>query len=481
MTISSRGSPTRSSAVRSIPPSSRPCCAPATGRVRPPRHLVAAAGGRRPRLPRRRRAPLRDRLLVLSGLGTGRHAVPVPGGGTRRGDRPASGRPPGLGGRAGRHRRLCRLRPRLRHLGVRHGGRPGFGIAASLAATAIVLGLHAALRIVRLTGWGLSASLVAFTGFCTDAGGLAERLHGSLVAGAAGGRRGAHRRAAPAAVARRFRGGLAVGGSPGDGRRRGRDGRHELRRSGPWHALLTLVVGASLMAAARCDMPSLMWMGALGSLVWLATLAVVVGSSAGWARRRDRLRSRAGCARGARRPPARAGAGHAGVIVPAPVIAPPRSSALDPHRIARFEDDAVVLLDQTRLPGEAVEMRLQTWQEVAAAIRGMVVRGAPAIGIAAAYGVALAAARSGAESVDGAARGRRPCVLGPRRDPADGRQPALGDGAHARVRAGALPRRRTRCGPRCAPRPSRCTPTRSSAAAASAATGRSSCAPAPRC
>jgi methylthioribose-1-phosphate isomerase len=83
------------------------------------------------------------------------------------------------------------------------------------------------------------------------------------------------------------------------------------------------------------------------------------------------------------------------------VIAPPRSSALDSHRIARFEDDAVVLLDQTRLPGEVVEVRLQTWQEVAAAIRAMVVRGAPAIGIAAAYGVVLAAARSGAESVDG--------------------------------------------------------------------------------
>ncbi len=56
-----------------------------------------------------------------------------------------------------------------------------------------------------------------------------------------------------------------------------------------------------------------------------------------------------------------------------------------------------MLLDQTRLPGEVVEMRLHTWQEVAAAIRSMVVRGAPAIGIAAAYGVALAAARSGAD------------------------------------------------------------------------------------
>jgi methylthioribose-1-phosphate isomerase len=73
---------------------------------------------------------------------------------------------------------------------------------------------------------------------------------------------------------------------------------------------------------------------------------------------------------------------------------------LDPHRIARIDDDAVVLLDQTRLPGEAVEVRLHTWQEVAAAIRSMVVRGAPAIGVAAAYGVALAAARSRAESVE---------------------------------------------------------------------------------
>jgi methylthioribose-1-phosphate isomerase len=81
-------------------------------------------------------------------------------------------------------------------------------------------------------------------------------------------------------------------------------------------------------------------------------------------------------------------------------LAPPRTSVLEPHRIARLEDDAVVLLDQTRLPGETVEVRLETWQEVAAAIRGMVVRGAPAIGIAAAYGVALAARRSAAGSVE---------------------------------------------------------------------------------
>jgi methylthioribose-1-phosphate isomerase len=82
------------------------------------------------------------------------------------------------------------------------------------------------------------------------------------------------------------------------------------------------------------------------------------------------------------------------------VIAPPRTDVLAPHRIARLEEDAVVLLDQTRLPAEVVEVRLASWQEVAGAIRSMVVRGAPAIGITAAYGVALAAIRSRAGSVE---------------------------------------------------------------------------------
>jgi len=52
-----------------------------------------------------------------------------------------------------------------------------------------------------------------------------------------------------------------------------------------------------------------------------------------------------------------------------------------------------VLLDQRRLPDEVVDLRCTTAAEVAGAIRDMVVRGAPAIGIAAAYGLALAAVR----------------------------------------------------------------------------------------
>ena len=65
---------------------------------------------------------------------------------------------------------------------------------------------------------------------------------------------------------------------------------------------------------------------------------------------------------------------------------------LEPERILRLEPSRVVLLDQRRLPSEDVEVECRTAAEVASAIRTMVVRGAPAIGIAAAYGYALAAA-----------------------------------------------------------------------------------------
>ena len=59
----------------------------------------------------------------------------------------------------------------------------------------------------------------------------------------------------------------------------------------------------------------------------------------------------------------------------------------------RLEDDRVVLLDQRRLPDEEVELACRSAAEVADAIRALAVRGAPAIGIAAAYGYAVAASR----------------------------------------------------------------------------------------
>ena len=66
---------------------------------------------------------------------------------------------------------------------------------------------------------------------------------------------------------------------------------------------------------------------------------------------------------------------------------------LEPSQIVRLEDDAVVLLDQRRLPDEEVELRCESAAEVAEAIRALAIRGAPAIGVAAAYGYALAALR----------------------------------------------------------------------------------------
>jgi methylthioribose-1-phosphate isomerase len=68
---------------------------------------------------------------------------------------------------------------------------------------------------------------------------------------------------------------------------------------------------------------------------------------------------------------------------------------LEPHRIVRLEEDGprVVLLDQRRLPEEEIDLVCETAAAVADAIRTLAVRGAPAIGIAAAYGLALAALR----------------------------------------------------------------------------------------
>jgi len=57
----------------------------------------------------------------------------------------------------------------------------------------------------------------------------------------------------------------------------------------------------------------------------------------------------------------------------------------------RWSGDSLLILDQRRLPGEEVYVEAKTPQEVAEAIRTMQVRGAPAIGIAAAFALALAA------------------------------------------------------------------------------------------
>ena len=73
----------------------------------------------------------------------------------------------------------------------------------------------------------------------------------------------------------------------------------------------------------------------------------------------------------------------------------------DSIRPVRWDGDELELLDQRLLPSEQRYLRLGSAPAVAEAIRDMVVRGAPAIGIAAAYGVVLAARDAFARSGDG--------------------------------------------------------------------------------
>src|SRR5579862_4420407 len=63
-----------------------------------------------------------------------------------------------------------------------------------------------------------------------------------------------------------------------------------------------------------------------------------------------------------------------------------------------WTDRGVVFIDQTKLPTEEVYVTCTTHQQVADVIRNMVVRGAPAIGVAAAMGIALGAKNSTAEN-----------------------------------------------------------------------------------
>ncbi len=66
----------------------------------------------------------------------------------------------------------------------------------------------------------------------------------------------------------------------------------------------------------------------------------------------------------------------------------------------RWRDDAVVMLDQRRLPSEEIYLTLNSVEEIARAIEDLVIRGAPAIGCAAAMGIARAAVTSEATGVD---------------------------------------------------------------------------------
>ena len=71
-------------------------------------------------------------------------------------------------------------------------------------------------------------------------------------------------------------------------------------------------------------------------------------------------------------------------------IQPPKPASGEIEPI-RWAEDHLLLLDQTKLPDAVEWVAISTIDEAIAAIRGMQVRGAPAIGVTAAYAMALAA------------------------------------------------------------------------------------------
>ena len=72
----------------------------------------------------------------------------------------------------------------------------------------------------------------------------------------------------------------------------------------------------------------------------------------------------------------------------------------DSIRPIRWQNEQLVLIDQRLLPQQEVLLSFDDVGSVAKAITDMVVRGAPAIGITAAYGIALAARNRYAHSPD---------------------------------------------------------------------------------
>jgi methylthioribose-1-phosphate isomerase len=76
-------------------------------------------------------------------------------------------------------------------------------------------------------------------------------------------------------------------------------------------------------------------------------------------------------------------------------------SAIHPSlRTVEWKDNSVIMIDQTKLPNELVYVKYTDFKDVAEAIRNLIVRGAPAIGVSGAFGLALAALQSKATDRD---------------------------------------------------------------------------------
>ena len=100
-------------------------------------------------------------------------------------------------------------------------------------------------------------------------------------------------------------------------------------------------------------------------------------------------------------------------------------------RTIEILEDAIRLLDQRKLPTSEEYVNCRTAEDVAEAIRTMVVRGAPAIGITAAAGIALAMRQTPLERGSEVRRRLESAMRAAGRNTTNGRQSVLGDPAHA--------------------------------------------------
>ena len=69
-------------------------------------------------------------------------------------------------------------------------------------------------------------------------------------------------------------------------------------------------------------------------------------------------------------------------------------------RTVEWKDNKVIMIDQTKLPNKLVLVEFDDFNQVADAISTLVVRGAPAIGVSGAFGLALAVLQSNATNKD---------------------------------------------------------------------------------
>ena len=79
-------------------------------------------------------------------------------------------------------------------------------------------------------------------------------------------------------------------------------------------------------------------------------------------------------------------------------MAKPTTKIHSSLRTVEWKNNTIVMIDQTKLPNKLVHVKFTDYRDVANAIRTLVVRGAPAIGVSGAFGLALAALQSKAKS-----------------------------------------------------------------------------------